>query len=127
MLNVAICDDTLILRDNLEKLIHLYETENSIRFNLYLFENGEELLEKFDEDKTLFDLFFLDHFMKKLNGVETALHIRRFNTVCNIVFVSSFDNPYEFISVSPLQIIHKPANKEDVFKALDKVLSEKGL
>jgi hypothetical protein len=54
MLNVAICDDTLILRDILEKLIHLYETENNIRFNLYLFENGEELLEKFDEDKTFF-------------------------------------------------------------------------
>ena len=123
MLNIVICDDMPIMRDDLDKIIRGYEIENDAQFNICQFENGEELIKKFDEDNTYFDLFFLDYYMKKLTGVETALHIRRYNTKCHIVFVTSSDSRYEFMKASPLQILQKPAKRESVYQILSKVLS----
>lgn len=124
MLNIALCDDTPLLRDKLEELIHQYEAEKNVQFQIFRFDSGEELLEKFDTDNMFATLFFLDYFMKELNGVETALHIREANVPCEIVFVSSFDT-YEYMSADPLDIIHnKPAQKTDVFRVLDKMLQK---
>lgn len=121
MLKIALCDDAPLLRDKLEELIHQYETENNVQFQFFRFDSGEDLLEKFDSDNTFANLFFMDYFMKELNGVETALHIREAKIPCEIVFVSSYDT-YDYLSVSPLDILHKPAQKEAVFNVLDKVL-----
>ena len=90
MLDIGICDDKLILRKYLMILIQEYETENDIRFNLYQFDSGETLIEKFNEDKDFFDLFFLDNYMKEMIGLETALYIRRDNTRLSYCFCNGF-------------------------------------
>ena len=127
LINIALCDDMRVLRNDLERLIRTYEEEKNTRFKYFLFESGEELLEKFDTNKALADIYFLDYYMKGMNGVQTALHIRQFDAACNIVFVTSADlgNLYEFMQVSPLEILSKPAKKESVFNILDKVLAQK--
>jgi len=129
LINIAICDDMPILREVLAEMIHAYETEKNIKFNLCEFGSGEELLETFDRDKKYFDVFFLDNRMKKLTGVDTALHIRQYDTDCHFVFVTASDTQYEFMSAAPLKILRKPAQKEDVYKILDLVsacVSENG-
>ena len=129
MINIVICDDMPILREVLAEMIHAYEAEKNIKYNLCEFGSGEELLETFDRDKKYFDVFFLDNRMKKLTGVDTALHIRQYNTDCHIVFVTASDTQYEFMSAAPLKILRKPAQKEDVYKILDLVsacVSENG-
>ena len=57
-----------------------------MRFNLYEFDSGEEIIEKFDENKKFFDLFFLDNFMKKLTGLQTVLRIREDNRIVSHCF-----------------------------------------
>lgn len=101
MLKIALCDDIPILREILETLIHEYETENDIKFNIYQFDSGEELLKKYEENKTFFDVFFLDYYMKKMTGLETALHIRHYDKRCNIVFVTSSVKRYELTGGRP--------------------------
>lgn len=123
MLKIALCDDTPILREILETLIHEYETENDIKFNIYQFDSGEELLKKYEENKTFFDVFFLDYYMKKMTGLETALHIRHYDKRCNIVFVTSSFKRYELLEADPLRILSKPVQKADVFAILNGVLS----
>lgn len=123
---VALCDDSPILRGRLEELIRSYEAERGVPFEYFLFESGEELLEKFEQDKALADIYFLDYFMKVLNGVQTAQQIRKYNSNCDIVFVTSTDYLYEFMEVSPLKILSKPAKKEDVFSVLDMALAKRG-
>jgi DNA-binding LytR/AlgR family response regulator len=123
LLNIALCDDMPVLRGILEMLIHEYETENKIKFNIYQFDSGEELLETFEEDKSFFDIFFLDYYMKKLTGLETALHIRRFDKNSSIVFVTSAFKRNELFVVNPLRILGKSPKKEEVFEILDGVLS----
>lgn len=125
LLNIGICDDIPIQRKFLICLIHEYEDGNDVRFNFYEFNSGEELLEKFNEDKNFFDLFFLDNYMKRLTGLKTALHIRNYNTACPIVFITASDDRYAFMAASPLQILFKPAQQEDINKILDKVLAGK--
>ncbi len=126
MLNIAICDDMPVFRNDIERLIHQFEEEKGVKFGLSFFESGEELIKKFDEDLNLIDVFFLDYFMQELNGVQTALHIRKKNSNCNIVFVTSAvsGNLYEFMQVSPVGILSKPVKKEKIFEVMGKVVNK---
>lgn len=125
LLNICICDDNPLQRKLLICLIHEYEDVNEVRFNLYEFNSGEDLLKKFSEDKFLFDLYFLDNHMKRLTGIETALRLRNYNRECNIVFVTASDEKYAFKQALPLKVLYKPAQQEDINKILNMVLAEK--
>ena len=94
-------------REYMMILIHKYEAENEVRFNLYQFDNGETLIEEFNKDKDYFDLFFLDNHLCGITGLETALYIRRNNRECQIVFATASDELDTFMVVSPLQILSK--------------------
>lgn len=122
MLNISICDDGALQRALVALLIHEYESKFGVKFNLFQFSSGEELLEKFNEDKNLFDLYFLDNRMKKITGLETASYIRQRNKDCYIVFITASGPQDDFKVVSPLRVLIKPAQQEDITKILDKVL-----
>lgn len=64
---------------------------------------------KFDEDKKFFDLFFLDYYMKRLTGLETALHIRSFSKACPIAFVTAAEK-CDFMEAIPFEVLFKPAH-----------------
>lgn len=123
MLNIALCDDMPVLRGILETLIHEYEAEYNIKFDIYQFDSGEELLKKYEKSKTFFDVFFLDYYMKKMTGLDTALHIRNYDKKCNIVFVTSSIKRYELLAADLMRILSKPVHKEDVYAILNRVLS----
>lgn len=123
MLNIALCDDIPVLRGILETLIHEYEAEYNIKFDIYQFDSGEELLKKYEKSKTFFDVFFLDYYMKKMTGLDTALHIRNYDKKCNIVFVTSSIKRYELLAADPMRILSKPVHKEDVYAILNRVIS----
>ena len=123
MLNIGICDDGALQRALVTLLIHEYENKHGVKFNLYQFSSGEDLLEKFKEDRNYFDLFFLDNRMKNITGFETALYIRQYNKACHIVFITASDGQDGFSVVAPLQALIKPAQQEDINKILDTVLA----
>ncbi|WP_042331128.1 LytR/AlgR family response regulator transcription factor [Desulfosporosinus orientis] len=125
MLTIGICDDRLLSRRLLEALIHLYEEEKDVLFNIYEFSSGEELLTEIEKQGLVFDLLFLDNSMKKLTGLETAREIRqsKSTSTCNIVFVTSAEDHDQFMPVKPLQILCKPCTQEHIEAILEKVLS----
>lgn len=126
MLDIAICDDMPILRDMLEMLIHEYETDNNVRFRVNQFGSGEELIEKYIKGAADFDLLFLDNYMKKTTGIQTALSIRKkYSPSCNIVFVTSSALRHEFMKAAPLAILRKPVQKECIYEVLNMVLAKK--
>lgn len=123
--NIALCDDRPVLRQMLETMIHGYEAENKVRFRICHFDSGEALLEQFQENKTCFELIFLDQCMKKLSGIATALRIRKYDPACNIVFCTASELPScQFAAVSPLTVLSKPVSMEDIYAVLDKVWVE---
>ncbi|TWH55927.1 Response regulator containing CheY-like receiver domain and AraC-type DNA-binding domain [Desulfitobacterium sp. LBE] len=124
-LNISLCDDGALQRAYIKLILQDYESRCGVKFNLYEFSSGEELLEKFNENPNLFDLFFLDHRMKKITGLEAASHIRQRNQGCHIVFITASEEQEDFKAVSPLRVLTKPAQPAAVWDILDKVAAEK--
>ena len=126
MFTIGICDDRPLSRRLLEALIHLYEEEQNVLFNIYEFSSGEELLAEIEKQGLAFDLLFLDNSMKKLSGLETARQIRlsKSMSACSIVFVTSAENHDQFMPVKPLQIVCKPCTREHIEAILEKVLTK---
>jgi len=124
LLTIGICDDRPLCRQLLETLIHLYEEEKDLLFDIYQFGSGEELIEEVNQSGMIFDLLFLDNSMKKLTGLETAKQIRQFASMstCSIVFVTSADDHDQFRQVQPLQVVCKPGTKEIMDAILERVL-----
>ncbi|HOK42703.1 MAG TPA: response regulator [Thermoclostridium caenicola] len=130
MLNIGICDDFPIFCELIEAIIRQYGEKNNVIFSIRRFGSGEELIDTLNRENVSFDLLFLDYYMKKLNGLETAKRIRQMETAkakpsCNIVFVTSMDNPYKLMSARPLRIIGKPVSPVIIDDIIDHVLSEK--
>lgn len=131
MLNIGICDDIPVFRELIETCIRQYDEKKGNTFNIRQFGSGEELLDWLDRKKVCFDLLFLDYYMKKLNGLEAAKMIRQMElnnskAACNIVFVTSMDQPHELMSVHPLRVIRKPVSQEIINDILAKVLATAG-
>lgn len=126
LFTIGICDDRPLCRRLLEALIHLYEEEKDVLFNICEFSSGEELLEEIEKHGLVFDLLFLDNSMKRLTGLETARLIRQSESTsaCSIVFVTSADDHDQFMQVRPLQVVCKPCTQERIETVLEKVLSK---
>ncbi|NLU53276.1 MAG: response regulator [Clostridiaceae bacterium] len=130
MLNVGICDDFPFYCELTEMFIRQYGEKRGVLFNIRQFGSGEELLDMIYKENISFDLLFLDYYMKKLTGLETAKRLRQLELTkskspCKIVFVISIDNTFELFSVRPLRVIHKPVSQETINEILDHVLNEK--
>ena len=81
-MNIAICDDDNMFRENLEKHLRTYFGDKSVSLNFFHFFCGEDLL----DSKILFDLVFLDVEMGKINGIDTGKLLKAKNPH-NIIFV----------------------------------------
>ena len=114
-MQIAVCDDESFFRDNLKKLLIEYKTEKRIHMDIFEYESGEELL----SSEKIFDIVFMDYQMTGINGLETARLLRLKNTICEIIFVTSFP---EFIldsfEVQPFRFMLKPLQAEKIYEEI---------
>lgn len=77
----------------------------------------------FLDNKTNFDLAFLDILMPNMNGMDLAKKIRESNDMMLIVFVTNLMNyAIKGYEVNAIDYIVKPVNKDHLFKTMDKAL-----
>jgi DNA-binding LytR/AlgR family response regulator len=113
-LRVALCEDTPVDAETLVALIDM----SGIPYHLDSFSSGEALLEVFEREK--YDLIFLDVYMNKLTGVETAEGIRDVDTQVVIVFTTTSDDfTREGYRLNAYKYLLKPLVEEDVVDALE--------
>jgi DNA-binding LytR/AlgR family response regulator len=113
-LRVALCEDTPVDAETLVALIDM----SGIPYQLDSFPSGETLLEVFEKEK--YDLIFLDVYMNKLTGVETAERIRDVDTQVVIVFTTTSDDfTREGYRLNAYKYLLKPLVEEDVVDALE--------
>lgn len=123
-INIAICDDEKIYRDEIEKMI--FERKDAQYFTIEQFSYGQDLL----NSKTDFNFVFLDIELQDLLGVYVAQEIRKINKDVIIFFVT---NHTQYISEAfrsmPFQYIIKPIDKalfnDEVDRALKQFLTIK--
>lgn len=117
-MKIAVCDDLKTDREKIIMLLSSYLDQNNLYAKIDEFESGESFLEA---DTTCYSLIFMDIFMGKLNGMETARKLIQRNHKIQIVFVStSIDFAAEAFNIEALHYIVKPIEEAQVYGVLDK-------
>lgn len=117
---IAICDDQLEELESLTNLIQLWQKDRQATCRFKTFRNAEELLDA--AKKEPFTLYILDVIMPGTNGIATAKEIRSFDTVADIVFLTSSPNfAYESYEVKALEYLLKPIQETTLFAILDRL------
>ena len=118
IIKIAVCDDIEKDRDTLVKILSEYLDQNNLYAEIHEFVSGESFLES---DISKYHLVFLDIFLDKLNGMETAKKLIRQNHKVQIVFAStSTDFAAEAFTIEALYYMVKPIEEKQVCGILDK-------
>lgn len=111
MLNIAICDDEVLITGKIEMLVHEIARRNLVEVDTEVFWNGKSLLQAMKQGIN-FDIIYLDIEMENGDGISTADTIRTFDKNVIIMFVSSYENYMkDSFKVRPFQFIVKPVEK----------------
>lgn len=110
MLEIAVCDDEILMIRDIETLLQQLKCKYHIEMNIDVFNDGMEL-EKAMIEGARYDIIYMDIEMKYKNGLETAKTIRELDKVAILIYVTSY-NSYvlETFEYRPFQFIVKPLN-----------------
>lgn len=86
MMRIAIVEDELMYAKQLEGFLRQYEEERQETFEIYLFTDGDEIVENY---KAQFDIILLDIQMQFMDGMTTAEAIRKVDTEVIIIFITN--------------------------------------
>ena len=128
LLLLGICDDLPSDRLQIEKYIKDYCIKEDTDINFLTFENGETLVKYYVDDNAAFDIIFLDIYMGGKNGIKTAEQIRKYDSDCKIIFItSSTEHALESFEVFPFNYLIKPISKnifDHVFEKAIKIIAK---
>ncbi len=121
-MQIAICDDEKIFRTELREYITSYKSERRIQLDIYEFENGKSFL----DSKLNFDIVFLDFQMPDINGLETAKQLRLKNSLCSIVFITSYPDAFikNAFEVNAYRFFDKPICADAIYAMLDSYIQQ---
>lgn len=113
VINIAICDDSIEELETINSYIEKSLIELGLSFKISSFNEGQDLIEHINSSKEVYDIIFLDIYMKFSNGINIARKIREFDKECKIIFItSSTENVVDSYDVRAFYYILKPINKE---------------
>ena len=120
MLRIAICDDDPTQLQKTEYLLKDYLSKRpALSGQISLFDKGDELLNAAEVYKG-FDLYILDILMPELNGIQTALKLRKLDDGGEISYLtSSNDYAADSYNTNAFFYLLKPVNREKLFSVLD--------
>jgi DNA-binding LytR/AlgR family response regulator len=116
MIKIAICDDDGSTCDQLEDLLHIYESTIMEKMDVESFLSGEGLCQCLEEG-IFYDIIFLDIELKLLNGIEVGKIIREqmLNEVTQIIYISGKESyAMQLFKIRPLDFIIKPLTYEKI-------------
>lgn len=117
MLKIAVCDDEPVFVKQISGRIKEYMPDAVI----YSFFSGEDLLLQ----KEVFDIYFLDIQMEKMNGVEIAKKLRERDEESIIVFITGAkEYVFEAFDVAALHYLIKPVDNEKLRRVIERAEKE---
>ena len=115
-MNIAICEDEIIMIQELQKLIERYKQLKRVDITLSVYTSGEALL----DSKLEQDAIFLDISMAQLDGIQTAKKMREQGFTGIIIFLTSHtERVYEAFEVKAFRYLLKPINYTMLEELLD--------
>lgn len=121
---IAICDDEISQIKNISDYLTRFSIKTDTEFQIERFTSGNELLKKYYNEKSPFDILFLDMEMPGRNGIETAEEIRRIpDRNVLIAFITSYpEYMQDSFDVQASQYFTKPVSYELFEQKLEKML-----
>ena len=122
MLKIALCDDNPTELKRIEDLVCEYKSASKENVYYESFSSPVDFLAKISSGG-FFDLIFLDVLMPVINGIDVAKEIFKYNKLTQIIFLtSSREFAADSYSVSALDYIIKPINKENFAAGMEKFM-----
>ena len=120
MYKVAICDDEEKCVKETASLLEDYnKTHPQLTFSVDVFKSSIELLGAMEKNN--YDIYLLDIYIDKMNGIEIAEHIRKKDEEAHIVFMTSSNAFYkDAFRIQAVHYLEKPILEEDFFAAMDR-------
>lgn len=123
MIRIATVEDDGRDREALITHLHRYEKENSLKFSITEFQDGEDIITNYAAE---YDLILMDIEMTFLNGMKTAEKIRELDTDVVIIFITNAPQyAIQGYKVNALDYMLKPISyfsfSETMNRALRKV------
>lgn len=114
MINIAICDDDRIVTESLEKMLYETAAESNVTICCESFYSGTALAEVVSEQRSYFDLIYLDIEMDDMDGIHTALSLRELALPILIVYVSAHEEYLkELFRTEPFRFLSKPVKRAE--------------
>jgi DNA-binding LytR/AlgR family response regulator len=123
MYRIAICDDEKSSAAYAAELLEKYKNAHpKTAMSVDIFHTSLELLEA--SEKNPYDIYLLDIYVDKLNGIEIAEAIKKSNVSAEIIFMTSSNAFYkEAFRIHAAHYLEKPILEQDFFDAMDRVCS----
>ena len=121
-MQVAICDDEQIFRKELHDYLVAYKIERKIQIDIYEFESGKQFL----DCDLIFDIVFMDYQMPDIDGLKTAKQLRLKNSLCSIVFITSYSDFFikDAFEVNTYRFFDKPISCDKIYSTLDAYIAQ---
>ena len=86
MIKIAIVEDEAMYAKQLEKFLHQYEKENGEAFDITIYSDGDQIVNKY---RSQYDIILMDVEMKFMDGMSAAEEIRKVDTEVVIIFITN--------------------------------------
>ena len=86
MISIAIVEDEKMYAEQLEEYLHRYEKDNGELFDITVYSDGDQIVNKY---KSQFDIILMDVEMKFMDGMSAAEEIRKIDTEVVIIFITN--------------------------------------
>ncbi len=124
MIHIAICDDSIVDRKILERILIAMFKVHNLEILVDQFSSGEEFLAQHQPGK--YAILFLDIIMGDLNGIETGKRIRKIDTELEIIYCSSsMDFTLASYEVFAFGYLVKPFDATKISALIDYFLQKK--
>ncbi len=122
MYRLAICDDEKSSAAEAAELLEKYKrTHLGIQISADIFYTSLDFLDAIE--KEVYDIYLLDIYIDRINGIELADIIRGKNENAQIIFMTSSNAFYkEAFRINAVHYLEKPILEEEFFDAIDRVV-----
>ena len=122
MINIYLCDDSEDVLQKGRKLIQNYSMQHGLNVTLSTFKRAEDMLFQMEDRRDIPDIIFLDIFMDKINGMETAKILRNEGYEGEIVFLTT--SPDFVLEAFDVQSFHYLVKQDLSDERFEEVLSK---
>ena len=121
MISIAIVEDEKMYAEQLEEYLHRYEKDNGELFDITVYSDGDQIVNKY---KSQFDLILMDVEMKFMDGMSAAEEIRKIDTEVVIIFITNMAQyAIRGYAVDALDYVLKPVSYFAFSQRLNRAIS----